>query len=256
MGGEGFLTPETDDDDDDAAGLVEPNEGAREALARAGVVAGVLPAVFSLVAERAGETVVFRPKEEVEEMVVRAFAVDEARGRVEGGGAMDAMDALFNREPIEAGAERGQYEDRSRTRDRTFMRTDRRAAAPVVIVAGVDFTEGAARTVDEAAARGADVAEWVVGRVVVETKGFRRGMGPVEEVEEVVDGFAVVEGRAEVVLPAGTAALVGPAEEEKERDGQFRYPRAQSRENEADSGIKQQAKRSGRKTRSYGVQPL
>jgi len=91
LGGEGFLTPVVDDG---AAGLVEPNEGAREARARAGVVAGVPPAVFSLVAERAGEAVVFRPKEEV---VVRALAVEEARGRVEGGGGIAAMEALKDR---------------------------------------------------------------------------------------------------------------------------------------------------------------
>lgn len=78
----------------------------------------------------------------------------------------------------------------------------------------VDLTEGAGRTVDEAATRGAADAEWVVGRVVVETDdGFRRGMGPVEEAEEVVDGFVAAEGRAEVVLEAGAAALVGPGGE-------------------------------------------
>lgn len=46
--------------------------------------------VFSLAAERAGEAVVFRPKEEVEEVVL-ALAVVEVRGRVEGGGAMEAL---------------------------------------------------------------------------------------------------------------------------------------------------------------------
>jgi len=85
----------------------------------------------------------------------------------------------------------------------------------------VDLTEGGARVV-VAAARGAAEAEWVVGRVMVETDGFRRGMGPVEE-EEVVEALVAVEGRAEVVvLAVGGAALVGPEEEEKQEIVQIR----------------------------------
>lgn len=73
--------------------LVEPNEGASDARTRAGVVAGVLVEgvlitfMFSLVAERAGEAVAFR----LVAVVVRALAVVEVSGRVDAGGAMEAL---------------------------------------------------------------------------------------------------------------------------------------------------------------------
>lgn len=91
----------------------------------------------------------------------------------------------------------------------------------------LDFAEGGAREAVAVATRGAADAEWVVGRVTVGTAGFRRGMGPVEEV---VEGFVAVEGRAEVVLAAGGAALIGPGEKKEEEIGQFRGLKSRKRE--------------------------
>lgn len=74
----------------------EPNEGARDARA----LAGVVPLVLGLVAEDsecAGEAVVVRARAAVEEVAVRALvAVVEVRGRVDAGGAI--MEALFEQD--------------------------------------------------------------------------------------------------------------------------------------------------------------